>query len=304
MPPSPTYHQPVLLRESIEALGVRPEGVYADLTFGGGGHSMAILERIKGGRLIAFDQDGEAAEVARRILSNSFLFIEANFRHFDRFLKANRISVLDGIIADLGVSSHQIDTPERGFSTRFIGKLDMRMSAENSRNAASILSKYSEEELQRVFSEYGEVHNARTLARTLTARARTAPLKTTGDLIEVLRPLAIRGRENKYYAKVFQALRIEVNDELGALREMLALSASMLKPGGRLVVISYHSLEDRQVKKFMNTGKFEGGVEKDFYGNVLRPMRPLFGKPVTPGEDERARNPRSRSARMRAAEKI
>jgi 16S rRNA (cytosine1402-N4)-methyltransferase len=304
MPSSAAYHIPVMLRESVEALAIRPDGVYADLTFGGGGHSMAILERIKGGRLIAFDQDEEAAVAARRIMSNSFLFIQANFRYFDRFLKINRITALDGIMADLGVSSHQIDTPERGFSTRFTGKLDMRMGREAGRTAASVLARYTAEDLQRMLSEYGEVNNARTLARLLAERARTAPLKTTADLIEVLRPLATRGRENKYYAKVFQALRMEVNDELEALRDMLKLSAALLKPGGRLVVIAYHSIEDRQVKKFMNTGRFEGDVEKDVYGNPIRPFRPLWSKPLTAGEEELAANPRSRSARLRAAEKI
>ncbi len=297
------YHTPVLLRESIEALRIRPGSVYVDLTFGGGGHSLAMLEQIRGGKLYAFDQDRDAEQTALRISSKAFGFIRANFRYFDKYLKLQGVNAVDGILADLGVSSHQIDTAERGFSTRFAGLLDMRMDQNISKTARQILSRYSEADLHRLFGVYGEVRNARTLAAAIVRARGVSEFKTIDDLMTVLKPLAPRGRENKYYAQVFQALRIEVNDEINALKEMLERVPRVLRPGGRIVVISYHSLEDRIVKNFFNKGKFSGEPEKDFYGNVLRPLRPVTRKPVVPGPEEISANRRARSAKMRVAEK-
>jgi 16S rRNA (cytosine1402-N4)-methyltransferase len=298
------YHIPVLLNESIEALQVKPNGTYVDLTFGGGGHSMAILENVKGGKLIAFDQDEDAAENAERLQSKSFKFIKANFRHFDKFLKVEKIKKVDGILADLGVSSHQIDVGHRGFSTRFSGALDMRMDMSKSKSAAQILNTYEVEELQNILSMYGEVRNARTLAHAIVTNRDHKPFRVVDDLKQVLYGLAPRGREYKYFAKVFQALRIEVNDELGALREMLKRSVKALNPGGRIAVISYHSLEDRLVKNFFRKGNFEGIDEKDLYGNVISPLEPVNRKPIMPKEEEIFENNRARSAKLRVAEKL
>ncbi len=297
------YHTPVLLRESIEALRIRPDGVYADLTFGGGGHALSMLEQIREGKLYAFDQDRDAEETASRITSRSFEFIRANFRYFDKYLKLHGVRQVDGILADLGISSHQIDTAERGFSTRFSGLLDMRMDKDISGTARQILSRYSEEDLQKLFGVYGGVRNARTLASVIVRDRSVSAFNTIEDLLAVLRPLAPRGRENKYFAQVFQALRIEVNDEVNALKEMLERVPKVLKPGGRIVVISYHSLEDRIVKNFFNKGKFSGEPEKDFYGNLIRPLRPVTRKPVVPRDEEISANRRARSAKMRVAEK-
>lgn len=303
MMPVMDYHTPVLLRESIQALRIKPDGVYVDLTFGGGGHSLAMLEHIREGKLYTFDQDKDAEEIAGRIGSKAFEFIRANFRYFDKYLKLHGVKQVDGILADLGISSHQIDTAERGFSTRFSGLLDMRMDRDISKTARQILGRYSEEDLHKLFGMYGEVRNARTLAAAIV-QARTGPgYKTIDDLLEVLKSMAPRGRENKYYAQVFQALRIEVNDEMNALKEMLERVPEILSPGGRIVVVSYHSLEDRIVKNFFNKGNFSGQPEKDFYGNLIRPLRPVERKPVTPGEDEISANQRARSAKMRVAEK-
>ncbi len=260
-----TYHRPVLLSKSIEALQIKPDGIYVDLTFGGGGHSMAILENLKTGKLIAFDQDQDAEENAKRISSPNFVFIKNNFRHIDKFLKLYGIKKVDGILADLGVSSHQIDTPERGFSTRFDGDLDMRMDRSSGKTARHILNKSAEEDLHRIFGMYGEIRNAKTLAAAIVAARENKEIKKIEDLKAILNELAPKNREYKYYAQVFQALRIQVNNELEALKEMLSRSIQVLKPGGRIVVISYHSLEDRLVKNFFNKGKFSGEVEKDIY---------------------------------------
>lgn len=299
-----TYHKPVLLKESIEALRIKPDGTYVDLTFGGGGHSMAILSHLKEGDLFAFDQDPDAAANASRIESKRFKFIKSNFRYADKFLKLHRVSQVDGILADLGVSSHQIDTPGRGFSTRFDGDLDMRMDKDASRSAKTIINKYAEEDLQRIFGMYGEVKNAKRLASAIVKARKLNPIKTNNDLKDILHDFARRNREFKYYAKVFQALRIEVNDELEVLKEMLTRCMNMLKPGGRFVIISYHSLEDRLVKNFFNKGKFYGEVEKDVFGNELKPLRAISRKPIYASEPEIMDNNRARSAKMRIAEKI
>lgn len=297
------YHIPVLLRESMDALQVKPDGIYVDLTFGGGGHAMSILENVREGQLIAFDQDEDAAENARRLQSKSFHFIKANFRYFDKYLTAMKIDQVDGIFADLGVSSHQIDTGQRGFSTRFSGALDMRMDKSKNKSAASVLNNLDAEELQLIFSTYGEIRNARTLSHAIVNKRLRTPFKMVEDLKQVLYDLAPRGREYKYFAKVFQALRIEVNDELGALKDMLLRSVPFLKPGGRIVVISYHSLEDRIVKNFFRKGNFEGVDEQDVYGNRIKPLNALTRKPITPTADELFENNRARSAKLRIAEK-
>jgi 16S rRNA (cytosine1402-N4)-methyltransferase len=298
------YHVPVLLKESIEGLDIKPDGIYADLTFGGGGHSREILKSIKQGKLFAFDQDRDAGKNAKEINESSFFFIEANFRYLKRYLKSNGIKQIDGILADLGVSSHQMGSPERGFSTRFEGELDMRMDVSSDRTAAEVLNKYSEADLHKIFGMYGEVKNAKTLAHAVAKARANKAIKNISDLKTVLGPLAPRGKENKYYAQVFQALRIEVNEELKALEEMLEQSAEVLKPGGRLVVISYHSLEDRLVKNFINKGKFFGEIEKDVFGNFKKPFEAITKKPIEAGEEELERNKRARSAKLRIAQKI
>ncbi len=299
-----TYHKPVLLKESIEALQIRSDGTYVDLTFGGGGHAMAILEHLKEGTLYAFDQDQDASENAARINSKSFKFIKNNFRFADKFLKLHGVNQVDGILADLGVSSHQIDTPERGFSTRFEGELDMRMDREASVSAKKVINKYTEEDLHKIFGMYGEVKNAKTLAAAIVQARNIEPIKTNEDLKKILNEFAPRGREFKYYAQVFQALRIEVNSELEVLKEMLTRCMNMLKPGGRFVIISYHSLEDRLVKNYFNKGKFFGEVEKDVFGNELKPMKSVSRKPILASEKEILENNRARSAKMRVAEKL
>jgi len=295
------YHVPVMLEESIAALQVQPQGHYADLTFGGGGHAQALLQKLLTGRLYAFDQDEEAARNAEGFPPDKFSFIPANFRYMKKYLRLAKAPKLDGILADLGVSSHQFDQGERGFSIRFEGPLDMRMNQQGARSAATVVNEYPEGRLSEVLRHYGELRNARRVASVLLRERQKAPIKTTEALCAVLRPMAKRGKENKFLAQVFQALRIEVNDELEALREMLQQSAEVLKPGGRLVVMSYHSLEDRLVKNFMRSGKFSGEVEKDFYGNPLRPFTPVSGKALQPSEQELLLNNRARSARLRVA---
>ena len=300
-----TYHQPVLRDESVTALVHNPAGTYLDLTFGGGGHSRAILDRLSGGQLIAFDQDPDAAANAEALdaADSGFTFLAANFRYLTKYLRLHGIKTVDGILADLGVSSHQFDVPDRGFSTRFEAELDMRMAPSAPRTAQQILNTYSEAELHRILGMYGEVRNARTLAQALVAARVAQPLRTVEELKKVLSRLAPRGRESKYYAQVFQALRIEVNEELDALREMLRAVPALLKPGGRLAVISYHSLEDRLVKNLIQTGNLAGEVQQDFYGNVIKPLEAINRKPITPSPQELEKNPRARSAKLRIAEK-
>ncbi len=297
------YHSPVMLRECVEGLNINPEGVYVDVTFGGGGHSMAILERLKGGRLISFDQDEDAKKEAEKIAHRSFTFCQANFRYMKQYLKLQGVTRVNGILADLGVSSHQIDSPERGFSTRFSGPLDMRMDTKGKVTAAAVLRSYSEEKLHKVFGMYGELKNARTAASEVIRARAVRKLETTQDLKEALKSAAPRGKENKYFAQVFQALRIEVNEEMQALEDFLHQSEELIGSGGRLVVMSYHSLEDRMVKNFLNTGKVFGEQEKDFFGNVVRPFNPLKRKPMEASEEEVEQNGRARSAKLRIGER-
>lgn len=294
------HHTPVLLQESLEALAIDPEGTYVDLTFGGGGHTQAILQQLQGGRLLAFDQDPAAAAVAQELVDARFTFIQANARFMQQFLTFHGVTSVDGILADLGVSSHQIDTAARGFSTRWEGMLDMRMNPESDLTAHDIVNTYTAEQLQQLFQDYGEVRNARTVAKAIVAARAVASIHTTQDLRNILRRWAPSGRAAKYYAKIFQALRIEVNDELGALKSILQQSTTCLKTHGRLVVLSYHSLEDRLVKQFLRVGNWDGELRKDVYGNLLRPFQPVYKKPVVPSEAEIAANSRARSAKLRA----
>jgi 16S rRNA (cytosine1402-N4)-methyltransferase len=295
-----TYHQPVMLNECLEGLSINPAGTYVDVTFGGGGHSMAILERLKGGRLISFDQDEDAAKEAEKIAHRSFTFCQANFRYLKQYLKLHGVTRVDGILADLGISSHQIDAPERGFSTRYAGPLDMRMDTQGKVTAATLVNSSSEEQLHKIFGMYGELKNARTAARAVVDARSRRKLVTTLDLKEALQKVAPRGKENKYFAQVFQALRIEVNEEMQALEDFLH-QCEVITPGGRLVVMSYHSLEDRMVKNYIATGKTFGEQEKDFYGNVVRPFEPVNRKPIEASAEEVGQNVRARSAKLRIA---
>lgn len=299
------YHVPVLLAESIEALAITPGGTYVDVTFGGGGHSRYILDKLTGGaRLFGFDQDKDAEEQAQKIDNPAFTFVKANFRYLKKYLRLYGVKEVDGLLADLGVSSHQFNVPERGFSTRFDGPLDMRMDPEAPLSAKEVLATYPEEELHRIFGMYGEVKNARTLARQLVMARGSQTIETIADFKKAMGGLIPRGKENKYLAQVFQALRIEVNDELKALEEMLEQAVAVLKPGGRLVVISYHSLEDRLVKNFIAKGKFFGEVEKDLFGNEIKPLASVIRKPLVPSDKELQENNRSRSAKLRVAQKL
>lgn len=298
------YHRPVMLEQCIEALRIRPDGVYVDATFGGGGHSIEILKHLTTGRLIAFDQDDDAKREAEKIKNRSFTFCHANFMFLKRYLKLNGVEKADGILADLGISSHQIDSPERGFSTRFDGPLDMRMDKSISQTAATVLNSYSEEDLHKVLGMYGEIRNAKTVARLIARRRVQKEFERTEDLKEVLKEVAPRGKEYKYFAQVFQALRIEVNDEMKALENFLHQCGEMLSSGGRLVVMSYHSLEDRMVKNYMQKGKVFGEVEKDFYGHPIKPFDVVTRKPIEASEEEIVRNNRARSAKLRVAARI
>ncbi len=301
---SRNYHQPVMLEQCIEALQIHPEGTYVDVTFGGGGHSSAILENLKGGRLLAFDQDEDAKKEAEKIKNRSFTFCQANFMYLKRYMKLNGVGKVDGILADLGVSSHQIDSPERGFSTRFDGPLDMRMDKTTGKTAATVLNESSEEQLHKIFGMYGELRNAKTAARLVAQRRVNKTFARTEDLKEALRPISPRGKENKYFAQVFQSLRIEVNDEMKALEDFLRQCGEVIEEGGRLVVMSYHSLEDRMVKNYINKGKVFGEVEKDFFGNEIKPFKAVNRKPIEASEGEIEVNSRARSAKLRIAEKI
>jgi len=300
---SRTYHKPVMLSECLEALNIDPEGIYVDATFGGGGHSLPLLEKLKGGKLIAFDQDEDAKKEAEKIQHRSFTFCQANFRYMKQYLKLNGVSKVNGILADLGISSHQIDSAERGFSTRFDGPLDMRMDQRSKTTAAKILNEYSEAELHKIFGMYGELKNARTAAKTIVQQRKIKPLKTTLDLKEALQSIAPRGKENKYFAQVFQALRIEVNEEMQALEDFLHQCGDVMEKEGRLVIMSYHSLEDRMVKNYMNTGKVFGEVEKDFFGNKIKPFEVVTRKPIEASEKEIEENSRARSAKLRIGSK-
>jgi len=299
---TPAYHIPVMLDTCIEGLAILPNGVYVDVTFGGGGHSKAILACLEGGQLFGFDQDSDA--LANAPQDPRFTFVQANFRDIKRYLRLHGIKQVDGILADLGISSHQIDAPERGFSTRFQGDLDMRMNQSAELSAKELLATAEEGSLHKILGMYGEIKNAKTLAQSIVAERSVKPFTTTEGFTAFLKRFAPRGKEFKYYAQVFQALRIEVNDEMGALEELLLSAVELLKPEGRLVVMSYHSLEDRLVKSLMIKGKFQGEVEKDFYGNLLRPLEPVSRGAITASEEELALNPRARSAKLRVAKKV
>ncbi len=298
------YHKPVMLDECIQALQIQPDGIYVDATFGGGGHSVEILKHLKEGRLIAFDQDDDARIEAEKIKSRSFTFCQANFMHLKRYLKFQGVTKVNGILADLGISSHQIDSPERGFSTRFDGPLDMRMDKSITQNAAIVLNTYPEEALHKMFGIYGELRNAKTVARMVVQTRVERKFERTEDLKDVLKTIAPKGKEYKYFAQVFQALRIEVNDEMKTLENFLHQCGEVLETSGRLVMMSYHSLEDRMVKNYMQKGKVHGEVEKDFYGNKIAPFEVITRKPVEASEAEIARNNRARSAKLRVAVKI
>lgn len=296
------YHVPVLLEESVSGLNIDPDGVYLDLTFGGGGHSREILKRLKDGCLIGFDQDSDA--LANVPDDSRFIFVNHNFRYLRNFLRYCGYDEADGILADLGVSSHEFDEAGRGFSFRFDAELDMRMNQRSRLKATDILNTYSEEDLTRIFRNYGEVDNVRRLV-DLIVKARTEKMITRSEeFLQVIAPCVPKQKEKKYLAQVYQALRIEVNGELEALEEMLQQAELALRPGGRLVIITYHSLEDRIVKNFLKSGNFEGKVEKDFYGHVKRNFELVNRKVIVPSEEEVERNPRARSAKLRIAEKL
>jgi 16S rRNA (cytosine1402-N4)-methyltransferase len=294
-----------MLHECIDGLHIDPAGTYVDVTFGGGGHSKAILAKLgPEGRLFSFDQDPDAWEQAEKIDDERLTLITANFRYLEKYLRLHRVKQVDGILADFGVSSFQLDAPERGFSIRFDGPLDMRMGPSASMTAAELLNSYSADELQRILGMYGEVKNARTLAQAIIqARTRKA-LETTQEFKEILNKLAPKHREFKYFAQVFQAIRIEVNQELAVIEEFLAQAPAILKPEGRLVVMSFHSLEDRLVKNFIKAGNVQGKEDKDLFGVVHRPLESVIRKPITASEEELKLNPRSRSAKLRIASKL
>ena len=302
-PISDPYHVPVLLAESLEALAIRPDGVYVDCTFGGGGHSRAILEKLgPNGKLVGFDQDADAKQ--NLPADDRLLFIPQNFRHLARFLRLHKITGVDGILADLGVSSHQFDEAGRGFSTRFDAPLDMRMDTRADMTAAQVLQTYTEQQLHKLFEQYGEVTNAKTLARTITDTRGKVPMATISQFKAALQPV-VKGNPNKYFAQVFQALRIEVNDEMGALKEMLMQLPQVLNPGGRVAIISFHSLEDRLVKNFFRDGRFEETPDENPFENskVQPALKVISKKPIIPSDAEMKINPRSRSAKLRVAEK-
>ena len=295
------YHKPVLLKESITGLKITPGGTYVDATFGGGGHSMEILGALKGGKLIAFDRDPDAVE--NSIDDKRFVLVNADYRFIKNYLRLHDSVPCDGILADLGISSHQIDDPQRGFSTRFDGDLDMRMDGRNGSSAADVVNNYSLEELTGIFRKYGEIKNSRKLAEAIVKGRSREEIRTTADLKSIAQKSAPRQQENKYLAQVFQAIRIEVNKELESLEAFLEKGMEVLKPGGRMVVISYHSLEDRLVKNFFRSGNIEGKTEQDFYGNVQSGMQAVTRKPIVPGQEELERNPRARSAKLRIGER-
>lgn len=292
-----SYHQPVMASESIAALALEPDGVYVDATYGGGGHSRMILDGLgPDGRLIAFDQDPDAQ--ANLVEDERLVFVPQNFRYVQRYLKLYGAPQVDGVLADLGVSSHQFDEGDRGFSYRFEARLDMRMNRNGGKTAADVVNTYSGDNLQSVFSRYGEVRNARSLAQGIVEGRSGQFIKTTQDLLRIVEPF-VRGQRLRYLSQVFQALRIEVNDEMGALAEFLSQALDCLRPGGRLVVISYHSLEDRMVKNFLRSGNVDGQIEKNFYGHIFRPFDVVTRKAQGPTEAEIQKNPRARSAKMR-----
>ena len=298
-----SYHIPVLLQECIDGLSIRPDGVYVDVTFGGGGHSRAILSALsEKGHLYGFDQDSDA--INNVPVDSRFTFVHSNFRYLKNWMRYHGVEQLDGLLADLGVSSHHFDEAGRGFSFRQDGPLDMRMNRQASLSAKDVIQTYNEKQLAQIFYLYGELRNARQLAAAIVRNRNIQPSNTIDDFIKVVNPLMGKSREKKDLAKVFQALRIEVNHELEALCEMLGSAIDLLKPGGRLVVLTYHSLEDRIVKNFMRAGNVDGKADKDFYGNLLSPLKPVNNKVILPDAAEEERNPRSRSAKLRIAERL
>ena len=296
------YHVPVLLKESIDGLNIKPNGTYVDLTFGGGGHSKEILKKLENGKLFGFDQDSDAK---RNIIdSENFTFVNGNFKYFKNFLKYHKTEKVDGILADLGLSSHHIDEPERGFSFRFDAKLDMRMNSEARLTAFDVINEYQEEDLYKIFKEYGELKSVYSLVNSILSARKERKIETTFQLVEVIESSAPKFKEHRFYAQVFQAIRIEVNQEIDVLKKMLLQTKDALNPGGRLVVISYHSLEDRLVKNYIKSGNFEGKQEKDDFGNITRHFKLINKKIIIPTEEENEINSRARSAKLRIAEKI
>ena len=297
-----TYHVPVLLNDSIDGLAIKPEGIYVDVTFGGGGHSREILSRLgSGGHLYSFDQDADAERNTER---ENFTFVRSNFRYLKNWMRYYGVDQIDGLLADLGVSSHHFDDETRGFSFRFDAPLDMRMNKRAGQTAADVVNKADERRLADIFFLYGELKTARRIAAAIVKRRGSQPIVTTQDLIDTVQPLMAKDREKKDLARLFQALRIEVNHEMETLKEMLLAATALIRPGGRLVVITYHSLEDRIVKNVMRSGNVEGRVSADFYGRIEKPFSLVNSKVITPSDEEQAANPRSRSAKLRIAEKV
>lgn len=298
------YHIPVLLQESVDGLAIRPDGTYVDVTFGGGGHSREILSRLGAdGHLYSFDQDADAEQNIPEG-DDRFTFVRSNFRYLTNWMRYYGVDGVDGLMADLGVSSHHFDAEERGFSFRFDAPLDMRMNGRAGKTAADLVNTYGEEELANVLYLYGELKNSRRLATAIVKGRSEKTIATIDDLLQIIKPLMPREREKKDLARVFQALRIEVNHEMDALREMLEATLKVLRPGGRLVVLTYHSLEDRMVKNFIRSGRMDGKVEQDFYGRKLTPWKAVNNKVILPSDEEQQENPRSRSAKLRIAEKL
>ena len=295
------YHNPVLLNECIKGLNIKPTGIYVDVTFGGGGHSKLILKNLNGGTLYAFDQDKNAHKNA--LPEDAFKLINANFRHLKNFLRMEGVRKIDGLLADLGVSSHQFDVAERGFSIRFDGELDMRMNTNSSLSAKQVVNEYGQEQLANVLFKYGELRNSRAIAREIINARDIETILTTNQLIEVVEKMVPEKKRNQFLARIFQAIRIEVNDEIKALEEMLLDAVDMLNEGGRLVVLSYHSLEDRMVKNLMKKGNIEGNLEKDFFGNPVKDLKEVNRKVIVATEEQIVENNRARSARLRIAEK-
>ena len=296
------YHEAVLLSESVQGLNIKPDGIYVDVTFGGGGHSREIIKNLSKGQLFAFDQDTDANN--NILEKENFKLLNTNFRNIKNFLRVEGINEIDGLLADLGVSSHQFDISERGFSTRFSGPLDMRMNLNSELNAKHIINYYSQQDLENIFFEYGELRESRKIAKTIISSRKEKQILTTNQLLDCIKHLTIERKRNQFFSRVFQAIRIEVNDEIQALKEMLNAATDLLKVGGRLSVISYHSLEDRLVKNLVKKGNIEGNLQKDFYGNPLKIFKEISKKVIVPSEQEIKTNPRARSAKLRIAEKI
>ena len=296
------YHEAVLLSKSVQGLNIKPNGIYVDVTFGGGGHSREIIKNISRGQLFAFDQDTDANN--NILKKENFKLLNTNFRNIKNFLRVEGINEIDGLLADLGVSSHQFDISERGFSTRFSGPLDMRMNLNSELDAKHIINNYSQQDLANIFFEYGELRESRKIAKTIVVARKEKQILTTNQLLDCIQHLTIEKKRNQFFSRVFQAIRIEVNDEIQALKEMLNAATDLLKVGGRLSVISYHSLEDRLVKNLVKKGNIEGNLQRDFYGNPLKNFKEISKKVIVPSEQEIKTNPRARSAKLRIAEKI